>query len=311
MLWTLVVLSMVPAGALTIARASGSDTTLVLQLVAFTPYATALYLIALVLLAIGGLTTTKETGAWVAVAVFAAGGFSYHFYLLAPAISGTTPSVEDESSALVVMTANLAAGSGDAGELVDLAVSDEVDVLVVQEITPRALRDMQRVGLETTLPFSVGEPAQDFDGTMVFADRPLSLRKEIDTTHDSLVVDAEGLRLFGLHPGPPLEGQDWVRDHEAIREAVGDFDPDLMIGDFNATNDHEPMRDLAELGYTDAVQLTNGWIRPTWPADRGLIPALVAIDHVLVSPEWTVSSVETRDLSGTDHRPVVATVGRR
>ncbi len=71
---------------------------------------------------------------------------------------------------------------------------------------------------------------------------------------------------------------------------MAEHDPDLVVGDFNATADHEPMRSLADAGYRDVGELANeGW-QPTWPSGDAVellgvsVPSLVQIDHVLVGP---------------------------
>lgn len=83
------------------------------------------------------------------------------------------------------------------------------------------------------------------------------------------------------------------------------------MGDFNATLDHRPLR---ELGLRDAAETTNrGWW-PTWP-DNGTVdvvgipvPRLFAIDHVLLRDGLTATAVDHASVAGTDHRAVIVDV---
>jgi endonuclease/exonuclease/phosphatase (EEP) superfamily protein YafD len=76
----------------------------------------------------------------------------------------------------------------------------------------------------------------------------------------------------------------------------------IVLGDFNATVDHSPLRSLLAAGLVDThAELGRGWA-PTWPA---AFP-LVQIDHVLHGPGWAAVSASEHLLPGTDHRAVVA-----
>jgi endonuclease/exonuclease/phosphatase family metal-dependent hydrolase len=49
------------------------------------------------------------------------------------------------------------------------------------------------------------------------------------------------------------------------------------------------------------------WRGVTWPADRHLLPALVRLDHVLVTPQSIgVERLQVVPVPGTDHRAVLA-----
>ena len=143
----------------------------------------------------------------------------------------------------------------------------DVDLLVVNEITVSSLAELETAGLAEALPYSEGDAGADgtVAGTMVFSREPTELVDVLDTPMGCLVVDTGGLRMFALHPSTPIAPDLWRDDHAAILAAVEERDPDLLVGDFNATLDHAPMRDLDDAGYRDSVELTNGGFQPTWP----------------------------------------------
>jgi endonuclease/exonuclease/phosphatase family metal-dependent hydrolase len=130
-------------------------------------------------------------------------------------------------------------------------------------------------------------------------------------------VAGSALTVLAVHPTAPTDPEQWRADHAAVLAAAEASDPDLVVGDFNATLDHPPMRALADHGWRSVEELANeGW-QPTWPSN-GLVspfglplPSLVQIDHVLVGPRLAALSTHTVEIPGTDHRAVVAEVARK
>ena len=122
---------------------------------------------------------------------------------------------------------------------------------------------------------------------------------------------------MGVHPWAPTEPDIWRSDLAAVYETVVDHDADLVVGDFNATADHAPMRSLADAGFRDVGELANeGWL-PTWPSSGAVdlfgipVPSLIQIDHVLVGPRLAALGSSTRALPDSDHRVVVAEVAQK
>lgn len=313
--WGAVGLLLSAAASLTFARAVDPGAELWVQLVAFTPYGLFLYGAALVLLGVR-LVVRRRTVVLVLAAV-AAVGLAVHAWWYAPQLTGSNPPPAAGAEELVVMTANIVQGGGDGIELVRRASEAHADLLVVQEIAPADLADMERAGLDELLPYRAGAPGAEGEGVMLFARTELESVAELDTWHDAWVADMGDLRVIGVHPWAPTEVELWRDDFEAVEQAVSDHDPDLVVGDFNATSDHAPMRALADAGYRDAGELANeGW-QPTWPAAHRVsvlgipVPSLVQIDHVLVGPRMAALDMRTFELPGSDHRAVVATVARK
>lgn len=314
--WSLTLGMLAPAAVLTAARLVDSESGSVIRLQSFTPYALALYGASLMLLAPAAIRRTKEQTVLLVPALVALGGLLLHGWWFAPQVVGGRPEAARGADPLTVMTANLAAGRGDAADVVRQAADAEVDLLVVTEITERALGDMDRAGLEDLLPHRAGQPGQGFEGTMVFAGAPAELVDDLGTVFGSIVVETAGLTVLAAHPRPPTRTEAWLADHAVVLAAAEDVDPDLIVGDLNAAPDHAPMRDLGDAGFRDSVEVVNDVLEPTWPANGdfpvlGWFPPSVPIDHVLVGPTMTVLETHTVDLGGTDHRPVVATVAAR
>ena len=153
------------------------------------------------------------------------------------------------------------------------------------------------------------------------ARRPVGRAEELGTVGDTFLVPVllgeRTITLLAAHPRYPVRREDWLADHALLAQTVRERRPQVMVGDFNATPDHEQLRRYLDLGYRRADELLNtGW-SPTWP-DHGRqqlwgvpLPRLVQLDHVLVWRSFTATEVEHLDLPASDHRAVAAEVGPR
>jgi endonuclease/exonuclease/phosphatase (EEP) superfamily protein YafD len=312
------VVLLAPAVLLTVARLTEPPWAKAVQAVAFTPFALPLYAAALVLLVVVMLVRRTAAVGYAVPAGLALVGLALHAAWFAPRLFGEVPQPAADAEPMVVMTSNLLKGSADGTELVEQVRDHDVDLLVVTEITVSVLAEMGAAGLGTLLPYHAGFPGLDgtVSGTMVFSNQPAELLDDLGTSNGSLVVDTGGVLLIAVHPSTPVRPDSWRDDHAAVLAAVEERDPDLVVGDFNATPDQEPMRALDDAGYRDSVELTNGGFQPTWPVNGlfgliGFLGPVAPIDHVLVSDDWAVTETQTTDLDGTDHKPVVAVVARR
>jgi endonuclease/exonuclease/phosphatase (EEP) superfamily protein YafD len=319
--WLVLATLLAPAALLTLARLAEARTATWIQLEAFTPLGIGLYAVALLIAAARLLVRrrwgTPTSGALGTAAALAAAGLALHCWWFAPLVTGANPPPAPGAETLTVMTANISHGDGDPYELVRRAAEDGVDLLAVEEITAADLADMERAGLSDLLPYHAGEPRSDAHGTMVFASTPLGRAERTATWHDGWVVSLGELVVLATHPQAPTDPDLWRADHAALLDAVLEHHPDLVLGDFNATGDHGPMRALADAGLRDVGELANeGW-QPTWPSNGrwsvlGLaVPPLAQIDHVLIGPRLAAISMRTADLPGSDHRAVVAEVARK
>lgn len=314
-LWLLLI---APAVVLTVLRLGDPTSGPAVRAVSFTPFALPLYAAALVVA--GVVHARRRTRPWLVPVVLACAGLGVHAWWLAPYWLGPNPPAARGAEPVLVITANVFGGQGDALGLVELASAERADLLVVNEITAPALRQMRAAGIADVLPYTIGGPETEPDvGTMVFSRVPLSEPVRLRTPLASYQVDVGGpggLRLLAVHPSAPTDADSWRRDHAVVRKAAVRSDADLVVGDLNATLDHAPLRRLVDAGWRDAAELANAGYRPTWPSN-GLfgplraLPALVPIDHVLVGEDLAVRSVRTVALGGTDHRAVVAELARK
>jgi endonuclease/exonuclease/phosphatase family metal-dependent hydrolase len=309
--WLAVAAFVLPALVLTICRVVQPSGQLGIAAVAFTPWAIPMYAVALVLAAVRLLVVRRWRGGALPVVLVAVAGLVAHGWWYAPQVIGANPPAAAGATPLVVISANLRLGNADGVELVRIASEERADLLVVQEVTQALLADMERAGLADLLPYRIGTPGRHATGTMAFARVELTDPVRVPTYFGGWGFEMGGMRVLAVHPTYPLDPSGWARDHEVVAEAVADQEPDLLLGDFNATMDHAPMRDLADRGYRDVGELANNGWQPTWPADGSFdrlgLP-LAQIDHVLVDTRLAALGMHTVDVPDTDHRAVVARV---
>lgn len=318
-LWLVVAGLLLPAVALTVLRLVQGDGGWFVRGVAFTPVALPLYAAALLLLVarrlLGGRRGTV-------VAVVPLVGLVLHALWVAPYLTGSNPPPSAGSATVTVMTANLLRGEADVLQLLAEASERDADLLAVQEVTDEALALLEQGGVEELFPYRAGETGNDITGTMVLSRTPVAdvvpLATRMTSFTATVELDGAPWAVAVVHPAPPLGSADtWRREHAVVLEAVRAVDADLVLGDFNAAPDHEPMLALADAGWRDVAELANeGW-QPTWPAD-GVEPVsdlpsprLVQIDHVLVGERIAAVGSARVELAGTDHATVVAEVAAR
>lgn len=318
LLGLVVTVLLVPAVALTVARLAQPPGGAWVRLVAFTPYALVLYGVALILLA---AAWAAAQGAWRRLAatltIVSLAGVVLHGMLLSRSFVGGVV-VPVRGDPLTVMTLNLMLGQASAAAVVEAATTRDVDLLVLQEVTPSALGRLEEAGLAAAFPHRAGEPADGPAGTVVLARQRLQDVSAVDTEFGGWQLTTGDVTLLAVHPRPPVgDAAGWVADHRAIRRAAYERSgATLIVGDFNATTDHGVMRELAGRGYDDAATASNAGWQPTWPGGgevrvAGLsVPPLLAIDHVLTNDALHAVSTESVAVDGTDHRALVAILSR-
>jgi endonuclease/exonuclease/phosphatase (EEP) superfamily protein YafD len=312
--WAAVVLVVTPALVLTVLRVSDPRRGVLIRAQSFAPYAILLYAVALVLLAVWAVRHPRQ--AWVVVLPLL--GLGLHAYWLAPLYTGSAPSPDPDATPLTVMTVNLEGGAAVITPVVDAARREDVDVLVLEDVTSESFAEMDRAGLSELFPFRVHPPGYGDNGILVLSRTwigdPVSEEAEHRLLLATVETDDGALRLLAVHPRQPTQPVEWHADQERWLALVRSQHPALVVGDFNATLDQAPLRDLEDEGYRSVTELLNqGWQR-TWPANGRYrpfnlfpVPRLVQIDQVMLGTGLAAIDSHTVHIHGTDHLGLVAT----
>jgi endonuclease/exonuclease/phosphatase (EEP) superfamily protein YafD len=302
---TLAALLCVGVAVPTVARALGAEPGVLAIATALMPFVTAAAVVTLSI-ALASRNRTVIVVASVLAVVNVA--WQLPLYVADPGDPGTP--------ALRVAASNLKFGSGDAQTVVDLVRSQQVDVLALEELTPDAVRRLHDAGLDEVLPYSIARPDPSFSGTGLWSRLPLKNTREVSglAAHAvaGQVTDPTGtvvtvVAVHPLAPGPyDHSGRD--EDFSVLRAALAAIPgPVVVAGDFNATRDQAPFRDLESDGFRDAADQAGAGFVATFPANRGARP-VVAIDHVVardLAQRATVWVAVT--IPRSDHLAVVAT----
>lgn len=177
--------------------------------------------------------------------------------------------------------------------------------------------------------FSAGDQKDDADPTTVLVSAVLGDYEQAQAPagagHGAVLLrpaggaELNGHRrptILGVHTHAPVPGsmEEWLASVEVVvgqcRGAGSDGagpgpEPGLIIaGDFNATLDHAPMKDLG--GCADAALEAGIGGVSTWPTSSHTTLLGSPIDHVLAdSATWRARSASVLTLSGSDHRALV------
>ena len=231
------------------------------------------------------------------------------------------PSRESGSALTMVrlrlLTVNAQGGAADPAALLRAVRTHNVDVLAVQELTPRMVRRLAAAGLAQLLPFSHLDPRPGAQGTGLWARWPLTPLPPVPGLAFAAPrarIDPPGGRpvtLTAVHPHAPMRGHAdmWQRELALIRQTLATVDgPQVVAGDFNASRDHRPFRDLLAAGFLDCADSSRSrsWPGFTWPTARGI--PVMRLDHVLVSRSSTVRMTRAIRLPDTDHHGVLAAI---
>lgn len=208
---------------------------------------------------------------------------------------------------LRIATANTLVGKADPAAIMQLVRSEQVDVLALEELTADGVRALESAGINKLLPYHELHPEID---SSIYSKYPvlhgglLGARTKWQQPMVEINLGGRTIRIVAVHTYyPPGDPHRWTQDLQALAEAAKTAGKDaIFLGDFNATLDHAPMRELLAAGLVDThVELGRGWA-PTWPAG---VP-LIQLDHVLHGSGFAAVRVDERTIKGSDHRAIFA-----
>ncbi len=218
---------------------------------------------------------------------------------------------------LRIATVSLRLGRVRPEPVLELVRRYDVDVLSVQELTPRAEKRLLAAGLADLLPHGHVIPARPGSvpsaSGAVWSRRPFAGVDAVSGTFEQPAVrlarpsgrDVEIVAVHTMPPSPsPARVRRWSADLAALPAPEAGV-LRVLAGDFNATLDHAALRAVLSRGYVDAARATGRAGAWTWRPLRAPLPRLT-LDHLLVDPRIRVAALAIAGVRGSDHRALVA-----
>lgn len=219
-----------------------------------------------------------------------------------------------EGIQLKVLHANVLSGNTEYERLFALLAAEEPDLVMLQEISPDWLVELDV--LRADYPYSYAEARDGNFGMALFSRLPVTSITHIDsppfgypTIVASLDVDGDVLHVIGTHPMIPVNGHFYAARNEQLagiatllRKQTG---PRLLIGDLNLSQWDINYASLERQSGLRNARKGFGVV-PTWPVF--MPPAMIPIDHVLVSDTIGVHDIHSGPRIGSDHLPLIVTL---
>lgn len=288
-----------------IATSNSLGTPNLILLTALVPYA----LVTAVLVAVPAALSGRLALAACAVALTVLGGF---WAMRDIAIPGSpTPIAGLEQ--VRIASLNLNSATREPGIAFAELAGVGADLILLQEVDPDGLVDIERAPLVADYPYRVLDAREGHYGSAIFSKLPLSgdvLWVDGWPMTEALIAD-RNLRIVNVHTVAPISNLSIVRWKAQFGElaelAATTPHSMVMAGDFNATSQHRPLRDLYSAGLHDGFLQAGLGLSPTWPTNR-TGPPFMRLDRVLLTDDLVALTHQRGPLSASDHRSVIVDV---
>lgn len=291
-------------------------------IVSLTPWFAVAGFVALVLALIG----LRYLTALVAIAALAAQvWWQWPFFaadhpLPDAAVAAVSQARADTTDAYArVMTLNVFKGAADPEAIVETVRDQRVEVLALQETTDAFVAALEAAGIKDWLPYSHVSSSDGVFGNGIWSATELAdvVDDEVDSSASFMpsgsvtFAGGEQVRFVSVHTTAPVSPywSQWRRSLEEIgrlrsREGVRY----VLMGDFNATMDHAPFRDMLGERFQDAARVSGHGFAFTWPTNRTGVPRFAAIDHIVLDQGMAAGQTKVLPIAGSDHAALLATI---
>lgn len=230
-----------------------------------------------------------------------------------PVFVGGQHAVSPASPVIRAMLLNVNTRHGDAAKVTRVVLSEDPDILVLEEISSRWMKDL--TWLETSFPHSCVQPREDNFGIGLFSKFPLAEGRiisvgsaEVPSILATIAIGETTIGLVATHPPPPgnREYSHWRNEQlELLPDFIPSHLPVILLGDLNVTPwNYHFRRFLARSGLEDS---SRGFgLQTTWPGDNVLLR--IPIDHCLHSSDISIVDRRIGDNVSSDHFPLIVDV---
>lgn len=210
---------------------------------------------------------------------------------------------------LKVLTANTLARNEQLIELLDVVLSQDADIVALQEMGWRERSRLSNHRLVDNYPHRFADREL---GIVLLSRLPIENASTWGRGFPRITVSVEevSVDVVAIHTATPLWNTElWKADLAFLNESAKSHNGRLVLmGDFNSTMQHRQFRDLlSQANLTDShLRRGSGW-GATWPR-RFLLGPQLRLDHVLTSAGLEPLTHSRLSGPGSDHRPVFSTI---
>ena len=234
------------------------------------------------------------------------------------AVAARTPDTTDGYAR--VMTLNVYKGSADVDQIVQLVRDQRVEVLALQETTDDFVSRLEQAGIGDDLPYLHISSADGSFGNGLWSATPLGNPRDDEVNSIASMMPAgsvgfdggaTNVRFVSVHTTAPVAGHwtNWRRSLDEVAQLKANTSARyVLMGDFNATLDHAPMRAIVDDRFSDAAEQAGHGFTFTWPQHVHGVPAFSGIDHIILDEGMTAGQLQVVTVAGSDHAALLATV---
>ena len=219
-----------------------------------------------------------------------------------------------------VMTFNVYKGHADAKAIVDIVRDQRVEVLALQETTNDFIKKLDEAGIHSYLPYSQVSSSDGVYGNGIWS--ATELGRPVDDEVGSSASFMPGgtvtfgggkaqLRFVSVHTTAPIPGY-WSRWKRSLDELASMRSHEgsryVFMGDFNATTDHTPFRNILGNRFSDAARQSGHGFTFTWPSNKLPLPRFAGIDHIVLDKDIIAGQMQVKSVAGSDHAALLATI---
>ncbi len=218
-------------------------------------------------------------------------------------------------SPLKLLHANVLSTNVEHEKLFTLIADEQPDLVFLQEVSPQWATAL--AALHSDYPHRYVATRDGNFGIALLSRLPLAHVHHVDSTplgfptlEGEVVFGGRTISFVSTHPMIPLGSVNFAARKEQLREVAQQLgaaaESTILIGDLNTSMWGIHYRELERATGLSNARRGHG-ILPTWPTFMPF--AMIPIDHVLVSNDIGVEQISTGPRIGSDHLPLIVTLG--
>ena len=195
-----------------------------------------------------------------------------------------------------------------------------VEVLALQETTNDFVKKLDEAGIHSYLPYSQVSSSDGVCGNGIWS--ATELGRPVDDEVGSSASFMPGgtvtfgggkaqLRFVSVHTTAPIPGY-WSRWKRSLDELASMRSREgsryVFMGDFNATTDHTPFRNILGNRFSDAARQSGHGFTFTWPSNKLPLPRFAGIDHIVLDKDIIAGQMQVKSVASSDHAALLATI---